>query len=911
MLNSNLRAALLFATLIIASLDVAQAASPVTLAGSPNPATGITVDDHLDVYLNGSLIYTDGAVIGAGTRPPLSIMATTGDVLRFVVRDTFGVCSSLTPVYLINASGQGVLADPGFSTTPCTGPIGNLGVSHDFSFTIPDLDFQPKPGDIVVSAGYGVVVKVDPTSGMRTVVTDFTNPLQGALGTTPGGLAAGACGAIYATDRRSDELGKLFRIFPDGMRSLVSDAANPAQGAPWHTPFGLGLDSDGSILVTDRGIGGGGNLAGLWSVNASTGFRTRITDSGTFYGHSAPESVMLDAAGNIVMGDAEAPFSVGGGLLRVDRGTGALTVLSDFSNPAQGPLGEDAGHSIALDTDGSILVVDAYVQIGGRDGALFRVDPATGARTVLTTGLSHFSTVAVGADGSILLGDCNSPFGGGFGGGVCRVDRVTGAQTVLSDFQNPGQGPKGLPLAIAVVRPGASPLANAQSPATDEDTSLPITLTGSDPGGQALTFTIVSGPAHGSLAGAAPNLTYSPVKDYNGPDSFTFRVNNGCGNSALATVAITVRPVNDPPVAQSVAVMLDQDTSVTIVFSATDADADPLTYAVVGGPAHGALSGSGIQRTYTPAPGYSGPDSFTWKANDGTADSNVATVSITVKPAKVYDPPRAVSTFVITVEDFWANVDLGATQHNNPTPLTLTIVSGPTHGVLTGAGRLRTYTPFPNYFGPDTITWKASDGITDSNIATVSITVFPVPDPPVAVDDFFITSVGNPAIIDVMGNDFDADGDPLTVVHLSRPPNGTVTLGVDGRVTYRPKPNYVGPDSFSYAISDGHYFSNMARVAILVIRGNAPPSASKDRATTVVDTPVVIDVLANDNDPDGDPMTIVATTPAASGAVFIIGGKLTYVPAAGFIGKDQFTYTISDGHGGTSVGQVDVHVKKK
>ena len=452
---------LFIAILLAASLNSAKAASLLTLSGSANPATGIIVDDDLDVYLNGIQIYTD-AFAGAGTRPPISVMASAGDILRFVVRDTFGVCSSLSTVFLTNASGQGVLADPGFNRG-CGLPNTDQGVTHDRSFTIPDLDFRPKPGDIVAIGGGGTVLKVDPITGLRTVITNFTNPLQGPTYPYPGGLTAGACGAIYVTDQLTDEVGKLYRVFPDGTRSLVSDAANPQQGNPWHTPYGLGLDSDGSILVTDRGIGGGGNFSGLWSVNASTGFRTRITDSGTANGgHSAPESVMLDAGGTIVMGDAEGPIWLGAGslcfelgdcgaLFRVNRGTGALTVLSDFGNLAQGPRGEDGGHSIALDTDGSVLVLDPFVQIGGHDGAMFRVNLSSGTRTVLTTGLPHYPSVAVGTDGTILIAGCPSPIGGSPAGALCRVDRVTGAQTVLSDFFNPAQGPLYGPVSIAVV----------------------------------------------------------------------------------------------------------------------------------------------------------------------------------------------------------------------------------------------------------------------------------------------------------------------------------------------------------------------------------------------------------------------------------------------------------------------------
>jgi len=210
-----------------------------------------------------------------------------------------------------------------------------------------------KRGDIIVAAGYGLLMKVDPVTGVRTVLSDFNNALQGPTGFA-GNVTAIDCNAIYATDQASDQHGKLFKVLPDGTRTLLSDAGNPLQGDAWYTPFGLGIDTDGSVLVTDRGQGGGGNLAGLWSVDATTGFRTRITDSGTPNGgHSAPESVVVDVGGNIFIGDAEGPVWLGGAgtycyeygdcgaLFAVNRATGGLTVLTDFGNLAQGPRGED------------------------------------------------------------------------------------------------------------------------------------------------------------------------------------------------------------------------------------------------------------------------------------------------------------------------------------------------------------------------------------------------------------------------------------------------------------------------------------------------------------------------------------------------------------------------------------------
>jgi aminopeptidase S len=147
--------------------------------------------------------------------------------------------------------------------------------------------------------------------------------------------------------------------------------------------------------------------------------------------------------------------------------------------------------------------------------------------------------------------------------------------------------------------------------------------------GGSLTFTVVSSPAHGVLTGSAPNLPYSPAANYNGSDEFTFKVSDGVAD-ATALVSIAVTAVNDAPVANPQAVTTTQGTAKAITLTGSDVDGNPLAYAVVTGPANGALSGAAPALTYTPNAGYSGTDSFTFKVNDGTVDSPAATVSITV-----------------------------------------------------------------------------------------------------------------------------------------------------------------------------------------------------------------------------------------------------------------------------------------
>ncbi len=187
-----------------------------------------------------------------------------------------------------------------------------------------------------------------------------------------------------------------------------------------------------------------------------------------------------------------------------------------------------------------------------------------------------------------------------------------------------------------VFRPNQPPVAAGDSVTTDEDTALNITAPGvlandSDPDLDQLTALLIGSPAHGQLTlNSDGSFVYTPTLNFNGVDSFAYQASDGALTSNTASVTITVNPVNDPPVANSQSVTTNANSPVAITLSASDVDLDPLTYSIVASPAHGSLSGAAPNVTYTPSANYSGADSFTFKANDGQVDSNVATVSINV-----------------------------------------------------------------------------------------------------------------------------------------------------------------------------------------------------------------------------------------------------------------------------------------
>jgi len=176
-----------------------------------------------------------------------------------------------------------------------------------------------------------------------------------------------------------------------------------------------------------------------------------------------------------------------------------------------------------------------------------------------------------------------------------------------------------------------------------------FTAQASDLEGDPLAYLIVTPPRNGLLGGTAPNFTYTPNPGYLGPDRFTFKVNDGALDSGIATVAITVAPPNHPPVASRQTVTVVAGTRTTVPLAVLDADGNPLRCAILGGPQNGRLSGLGTNYVYVPNPGFTGTDSFTYKAWDGYAFSDAAVVTVNVVPPS--PPVRPIFQGIVPLSD--------------------------------------------------------------------------------------------------------------------------------------------------------------------------------------------------------------------------------------------------------------------
>ncbi|TLM80502.1 MAG: tandem-95 repeat protein, partial [Actinobacteria bacterium] len=481
---------------------------------------------------------------------------------------------------------------------------------------------------------------------------------------------------------------------------------------------------------------------------------------------------------------------------------------------------------------------------------------------------------------------------------------------------------------ITVTAVNDAPVASDDTTTTPEDTPLaiePAFLMSNDTDVDGDTLTIVSftQPLHGVVVEIGGRYVYTPAPDYNGPDSFTYTVSDGQGGTDTATVFLTVTAENDPPVAVADSYPATEDTTLTVAAPGvlgndSDPDGDPLSSVLVTDVAHGTLTlNANGGFTYVPDGDYNGPDSFSYYATDGLDVSQVVTVTIDV--AAVNDAPVASDDTTTTPEDTPIAIDPAFLLANDTDAegdtLTVDSFTQPTTGTISLVAGKLVFTPPANYNGTVTFTYTVSDGHGGFDTATVTVTVTAVNDAPVAVANAYTLNEDTTLTVaapGVLGNDTDPDGDPLTASLVSTVSHGTLTLNANGGFTYRPAVDYFGGDSFTYRAYDGTAYSNIVTVTLTVAPVNDAPRAVDDTASVSELSSVTIDparLLLNDSDVDGDPLTFVSYTQPAHGTLVMVGGRLVYTPAVGFNGTDSFTYTISDGRGGTASATVVIAVR--
>ena len=271
-----------------------------------------------------------------------------------------------------------------------------------------------------------------------------------------------------------------------------------------------------------------------------------------------------------------------------------------------------------------------------------RVIIYTTGNASINAGTTSILDIALKADQNIALGQ--------YGFSITNV--------VISNLSNQDVASESLEQGYVFLVNSTAPVATGQEVTTDEDTALDITLSATDVDGDALTYVIDQQPVNGTINLAGDTVIYTPDDNFNGSNSLTFYANDGTEDSNTATVSITVNPVNDAPVSTDQEVTTDENTTLDITLSATDVDGDDLTYVIDQQPTNGSIALTDDVATYTPNDNFNGSDSFTFYANDGTKNSNTATIYIEVESTlgiedyqnndiKIYPNPFSLS---LTVE---------------------------------------------------------------------------------------------------------------------------------------------------------------------------------------------------------------------------------------------------------------------
>ncbi|MBK9461013.1 MAG: tandem-95 repeat protein [Sphingobacteriales bacterium] len=370
---------------------------------------------------------------------------------------------------------------------------------------------------------------------------------------------------------------------------------------------------------------------------------------------------------------------------------------------------------------------------------------------------------------------------------------------------------------------------------------------------------------------------------------------------------------NRPPLAQPDFATTNSVTPTTITVKANDTDPDNNTLTVtslISPPSSGTAVLTGSQTfTYTPTSGFNGKTSFTYRICDNGSPIKCDTAKVTITVTNA--PPTAVNDNGLTLN---ANSDITVNvQGNDSDPegqaLTTTIVTQPLNGSAVLVGNSIKYIPNPGFSGADVLTYSicepASGGCNATTLCSTALVNLTVNNqPPIANNDTKNVNACQPTYIDVLVNDSDPENGPLTVSVLTQPVHGTATV-VGAQILYTPTPGYAGPtDGFTYQICDDASPSLCTPATVSITFNTTPvnntPVATDDIDHTVANVTAFVQVLSNDNDPDGDELAVTvggSLLAPTNGTVSVLPNKqIAYVPASGFTGTDVFEYQICDVH---------------
>jgi VCBS repeat-containing protein len=771
-----------------------------------------------------------------------------------------------------------------FSLDPVSGgmaPAGNVGGAGFRTGALPivllatdtGFAYQPKGETSIVGAG-GLTLPVSALTQTSRATTPF-NSGAGIQETVTGLNALGALVIGLGTNpdatidprKGLEALSNLTGAINRSTSTIANGTTDTiAPGDPLYFQIGTGFGStvaDGVINAIRNAVT---NIAMDITVRSSDPRVQVVNHTGTLLGVRAGQTASFDlefigdgkphrfdlefvrAGTNVVLGSIPVVFGtpvVGDGYSYDELEDGEIHHSSHFGNYVA-----NVAPSFVAGPNVTVLE-DAGTQTVASWATSISAGPTRESRQVLDFIVTNdnaalfSSPPKIAADGSLSFTPALNA------NGVANV--------VVQLHDNGGVGTSGSDtsatqtIVITVTAVNDAPIAVGESYSALANSTLSIPASGvlgndTDAENDAIVSQLISAPAHGSLTlNANGSFLYTPAAGFGGADSFSYVASDGSLSSNIATVSFNVTGVNSAPVAVNDIFTTLEDTTLTqslpgVLLNDLDAEGDAMTVTVVTPPAHGSLTlNTNGSFSYIPAPNFNGADGFTYVANDGRLASNVASVILDVTP--VNDAPLALNDSFTATEDTPLNVVSPGLVSNDTDiegdPLQALRLVGPTHGTLTlAANGSFLYAPALNFNGVDSFTYKVNDGLLDSNVATVLISIAAVNDAPIATNDNYSTNQNttiNVAARGVLLNDTDVEGDVLSAAVATDPTNGSLVLNADGSFRYTPNLNFTGTDTFTYRASDAVVASGLATVSVVVVPVVQPTKffvADLDRGAT-------------------------------------------------------------------------------
>jgi Tol biopolymer transport system component/formylglycine-generating enzyme required for sulfatase activity len=485
--------------------------------------------------------------------------------------------------------------------------------------------------------------------------------------------------------------------------------------------------------------------------------------------------------------------------------------------------------------------------------------------------------------------------------------RSAARSPISPELQYPHVGVRLLQMAEPVVTPGPSNrpplLAAIDTRMVEEGQTVSFVLRGSDPDGDALSYSVTGNPAGSTLTGGT--FSWTPSSGQAGSYSVTFTLSDGRGgtDNKVATVAVVApTPVNQPPTLEVIGgKSIEIDQTVSFTLSASDPDGDALTYSVAGNPAGSSLTNNTF--SWTPSTGQAGSYSLSFTASDGKGGTSSQPVTITVTvPVPVNQLPVLAAIEAKTIEENQTLSFVLSGSDPDGDLLTYGVAGNPSGSAL--SGNTFSWVPAVGQTGSYTVSFTVNDGKGGSATQSVTITVTQTPQEPVVENNppilhlgWLLGQGGEPSkegsLLSFTVPASDPDGDALTFSSIGNPPGSTLVGDV---FSWIPTYDQAGPHTLTFSVSDGRGGTDTESIVINIAPGNRRPVLGEISDQAVREGQVVSFVVPA-SDLDSDPLTFsVLSNP--TGAT-LTSDIFSWTPDIGQTGSHILVFTVDDGKGGT------------